>query len=89
MLTYSRHAVITNKSGIHARSAVMISKLAVKAASNVWLIKDGKKVDASDIFDILTLACEYGSEISLEVSDKTDMAILNNIVELIKNGFGE
>jgi phosphotransferase system HPr-like phosphotransfer protein len=37
----------------------------------------------------LTLACEKGSKLTIVIKDRSDMTILNRIVELVKNGFGE
>jgi len=85
----SKKIIITNKLGIHARPAGMIAGFALKAKSNVWLIKNGEKVDASSIIDILTLACSKGSIIRLKINDIEDHDILNYIVELVKSGFGE
>lgn len=85
----SRDVTITNDLGLHARSAARIAALVDKVKSRVWLIKDGEKADASSIIDILTLACPKGSKITIKIDDKSDTEILNNIVQLIENGFGE
>jgi phosphotransferase system HPr (HPr) family protein len=55
----------------------------------VWIIKDGKKADASSIIDILTLASPKGSTITVNIDDRSDLEILNNLVQLIESGFGE
>ena len=89
MNTRSKEAVIVNELGLHARSAALISKIAQKAASNVWITKDGNRVDASSVVDILTLACEKESKITIEIEDPSDTNILNNIQRLIESGFGE
>ena len=85
----SQDVTITNDLGLHARSAARIAALVQKVKSRVWLIKDGEKADASSIIDILTLACPKGSKITIKIDDKSDKGILNNIVQLIENGFGE
>ena len=85
----SRRITITNDLGLHARSAAKIAKLVQKVKSNVWIIKDGKKVDASSIIDILTLVCPKGSMITLKIDDQSDLGILNDLVQLIESGFGE
>lgn len=85
----SKKIIISNELGIHARPAGMIAEFALKAKSNVWLIKNGEKADASSIIDILTLACSKNSTIRLKINDTEDYDILNHIVELVKNGFGE
>jgi phosphocarrier protein HPr len=85
----SRHVIIANDLGLHARSASKIVKLVQNAKFNVWIIKDGKKADASSIIDILTLAGPKGSTITIKIDDRSDLGILNNLVQLIESGFGE
>ncbi len=89
MYTLSRDVVIINELGLHARSAAGIAKLAQNANSKVWLIRGKERVDASSIIDILSLACSKGSKITLEIDEESDIEILNEIIELIKKGFGE
>jgi len=85
----SKNVIIINELGLHARSAAKIAKLAQNAESTVWLIRDEEKADASSILDILTLACPKGSKITLKVNNKSDINILNSIVELVEKGFEE
>ena len=89
MYTLSRDVVIINELGLHARSAAGIAKLAQNANSKVWLIRGKERVDASSIIDILSLACPKGSKITLKINEESDIAILNEIIELVKKGFGE
>lgn len=85
----SRDVVITNELGLHARSAGRIAKLAQKGESKIWIIKDGVKADATSIIDMLTLCCEKGSTITIRIVDKSDLTILNDLVKLVEDGFGE
>ena len=85
----SRQVIITNDLGLHARSASKIAKMVHNSTSNVWIIKDGKRADASSIIDILTLVCPKGSTITIAIDDRSDLEILNKIVQLIESGFGE
>lgn len=85
----SKNVIIINELGLHARSAAKIAKLAQNAESTVWLIRDKEKADASSILDVLTLACPKGSKITLKVNNKSDINILNSIVELVEKGFEE
>ena len=80
---------IKNELGLHARSAAQIAHIAGNSAANVWLKKDDKMADASSIIDILTLACEKGTKISIIIEDWVDINILNAIVDLVDSGFGE
>jgi phosphocarrier protein len=84
-----KRVTIINDLGLHARSAAQIAKLARNVKSKMWIIKDGEKVDAASIIDILTLACPKGSKIILKIDDQSDLDILNDIAKLIERGFGE
>jgi phosphocarrier protein len=85
----SGDVTITNAFGLHARAAAKIAKLVQNVKSKVWIIKAGEKADASSIIDILTLACEKGSKITLKIDDQSDLEILNKLADLVESGFGE
>ena len=84
-----RDVVIINDLGLHARAAAKVSRIAAGAAANVWMVKDGKRIDAASILDILTLEATKGSKIRIEIEDESDSAILDEIISLIEDGFGE
>ena len=84
-----RHVAIVNELGLHARSAAQIAKLANCSKASVWIQKGDQKADASSIVDILTLACEKGTKITIRIENKSDFNILESITELVESGFGE
>ncbi|MBS3756735.1 MAG: HPr family phosphocarrier protein [Desulfobacterales bacterium] len=85
----SKEVTVTNELGLHARPAAMIAKLSMQAASNVWLIKDDEKVDASSIIDILSLSGTKDSRITLRIEDPSDTEVLEQIAALFEIGFKE
>ncbi len=85
----ARRISIINELGLHARPAALISKLAKNAKYNVWIVRDEEKVDATSIIDILSLACLKGTEITLQVDDRADIDILDQITALAETGFEE
>jgi phosphocarrier protein HPr len=85
----SKDVVIVNELGLHARAAALIATRAQNAKKKVWILKDDERVDASSVIDILTLACMKGSKIRLKIDDPSDADILNDIVQLVEDGFGE
>ena len=85
----SRNVVIVNELGMHARSAAKVAAMAQNATADIWIQKGDTRADASSIIDILTLECQKGTQITLGIENQSDMDILNNIYELIANGFGE
>jgi len=86
---YSKSVTIRNELGLHARAAAKIAKLAIRAEDTIWIIKDSEKVDASSIIDILTLGCSKGTVITFATNNESDLVVLNDIVMLVENGFGE
>jgi phosphocarrier protein len=86
---FSKELTVVNELGIHARAAAQIAALAQKTHSGVWIVKDGESVDAASIIDILTLACDQGSRVTLRIQNAEDIEIFNDIVSLFENGFGE
>ena len=80
---------IKNVLGLHARSAARIAEIAMKSTGKVWVMKNEEKADASSIMDILTLVCEKDTKIKIIIEDPGDSDILNAIVDLVDNGFGE
>jgi phosphotransferase system HPr (HPr) family protein len=84
-----KETVIRNRLGLHARAAGQIALLAQKAAHPVWLQCGDVRADASSIIDILTLACGKGSPIRVMVESPEDRAVLEAIIELVEQGFGE
>jgi len=85
----SKDVAIVNASGLHARSAAAIARLARLARSRVWVRKEKETADAKDVMDVLSLACEKGAVITLAVEDPSDREILNRLVRLVQDGFGE
>ena len=85
----SKQVTIVNELGLHARSAAKIAEIARNATAKLWIVKDGQKVDASSIIDILTLACAKGSQITVSTDNESDIHILEAVVKMVKSGFGE
>ena len=85
----SKDVVVVNELGMHARSAARISEIAKEARAKIWLQRNNERVDARSIIDILTLACEKGSTVTIVIEDPADLNTLNGIIKLIQDGFGE
>jgi len=80
---------IINELGLHARPAALIAKTARKAKSEVWIEKDQTRVDAASMIDILSIACQKGSTITLIADSSEDREVFEEIKDIILNGFGE
>jgi phosphocarrier protein HPr len=85
----SREVIIVNELGLHARSAARIAEIASQSKASVWISKGKDRADATSIVDILTLACEKGTKITIHIENETDHDILTAITDLVEGGFGE
>jgi phosphocarrier protein HPr len=85
----SRDATIVNDLGLHARSAARIAQIAGQAMSKVWIVRGDEAVDAKSTIDLLTLACGKGSEITIKIDREEDIDVLERIIKMVEDGFGE
>ena len=85
----SRQVTIVNELGLHARAAAKVAQIAQNSQAKMWIVKDGEKVDASSVIDILTLACARGTQITLVADNESDRHLLNAVAELVESGFEE
>ena len=84
-----RDVTIVNDLGLHARAAAKLAKTAIKADKNVWLEFSDEQVDAKQVIDILMLAAAKGDTVTVRIEDAADAQVLDGIIELINDGFGE
>ena len=85
----TRDVTVVNELGLHARSAVKLAGLAKTARGGVWVLRAEDRADATSVMEILTLACEKGSSLTLAVDDEQDAPILDALAGLVESGFGE
>jgi phosphocarrier protein len=85
----TREVTVVNELGLHARSAAKIARIAQNARSGVWLLRGADKADATSVMDLLTMACEKGTALTLSVDDPQDVPILDELAHLVESGFGE
>ncbi|HDI59793.1 MAG TPA: HPr family phosphocarrier protein [Desulfobacteraceae bacterium] len=89
MSSLTRTVRIVNPLGLHARAAARLANVAGRASGPVWLVKAAERVDATSIIDILTLACPPGSVLTIEIHHPEDQPILEQLAQLVDDGFGE
>lgn len=80
---------IINKLGLHARASSKLTQLASRFKSEVWLTRNGKRVNAKSIMGVMMLAAAKGSRISIEVNGEDEENAMRDIVALIANRFDE
>ena len=80
---------ISNKLGLHARASAKLTKLAGSYASDVFLSRNGRRVNAKSIMGVMMLAAGLGSEIEIEVDGPDEQAAMDALRALIEGKFGE
>ncbi|MEW6412069.1 MAG: HPr family phosphocarrier protein [Candidatus Zixiibacteriota bacterium] len=80
---------IVNKLGLHARPSAMLVTAASKFESEVFITKNGLRVNAKSIMGVMMLAAEQGSEVIVEVNGSDEELALKEILRVIESGFGE
>lgn len=81
--------IISNKLGLHARASAKLTKLAGTFASDVFLSRNGRRVNGKSIMGVMMLAAGLGSEVELEVNGVDEQAAFDAIVALFDDKFGE
>jgi phosphocarrier protein len=82
-------AEIVNKLGLHARAAARLTEVAGAFASEVWLSRNGRRVNAKSIMGVMMLAAGKGSRVLIEAEGEDADAAIKALVELIADRFGE
>jgi phosphocarrier protein HPr len=82
-------ARISNKLGLHARASAKLSKLAGSFRSDVWLSRNGRRVNAKSIMGVMMLAAGLGSEIEIETEGEDEDTAMTAVRALIDDKFGE
>lgn len=80
---------ITNRLGMHARPAAMFVSHASKYKSEVFVEKNGLKVNGKSIMGVMMLAAEMGSELIIFADGEDEQEALRDLIELVKSGFGD
>jgi phosphocarrier protein HPr len=80
---------IVNKLGLHARAAAKLTQLAGSFAAEVWLSRNGRRVNAKSIMGVMMLAAGKGSRVVIEADGEDAEAALAAVVRLITERFGE
>jgi phosphocarrier protein HPr len=82
-------AEIINKLGLHARASAKLTQLAGSYASEVWLSRNGRRVNAKSIMGVMMLAAGKGSHITIEAEGADAEAAIAAMLQLIADKFGE
>ena len=89
MPTAEAKVVLTNKMGLHARPSTQIATTASRFASDIQIAKDDMVVDAKSVLELLMLAAECGSQLTITASGDDAKQAVHVLIELVEGRFGE
>ena len=85
----TKELTIQNKSGIHARPAAMFVKVANRFGSDIFVEKDGEKINGKSIMGLMMLAAGPGSKVTLHVKGADAAAAITELEALVQRKFDE
>lgn len=80
---------ILNRNGLHARPAAMLVKISSRYRSEVWVEKDGERVNGKSIMGLMMLAAGKGSKLNFIAEGADADKVLEEIQQVIEARFDE
>jgi len=85
----SATAEIVNKLGLHARASAKLTQVASAYACEIWLTRNGRRVNAKSIMGVMMLAAGKGSTVTIDAEGADAEQALAALLQLIADKFGE
>ena len=82
-------AEIVNKLGLHARASAKLTQLASRFASDVWMERNLRRINAKSIMGVVMLAAGRGAKVVIEATGDDEDEAVEAILKLIDDKFGE
>ena len=80
---------ISNKLGLHARASAKLTKRAGGFKCEVYMSRNGRRVNAKSIMGVMMLAAGIGATVELETDGEDEQAAQDQITALVNDKFGE
>ena len=80
---------IINKLGLHARASAKLTQVAGRFKSNVWVSRNGRRVNAKSIMGVMMLAAAKGSTLVVETDGPDEDQAMKAVTHLISSRFEE
>jgi len=84
-----RVVVVPNKQGMHARPAEMFVRRAQQFQSKIEIVREGYRIEAKSIMNLLTLGAAQGTELTLEAEGSDAQEAVDALAEVIEKDFLE
>jgi len=85
----TRELTVQNKLGIHARPAAMFVKTANQFDCDIFVEKDGERVNGKSIMGLMMLAAGHGSKLTVQADGSDANRALQELESLLQRKFDE
>ena len=85
----SKDFTINNKLGLHARPSAQLTQIAGRYESEVFIARNGRRVNAKSIMGVMMLAAGPGANVTVDAEGPDEQQAIDAIGVLIESGFGE
>jgi phosphocarrier protein len=85
----TKDLTIENRNGLHARPAALFVKTSSRFRAEVWVEKDGERVNGKSIMGLMMLAAGKGSVLRVTAVGDDAGIVLTELEQLISARFGE
>lgn len=85
----SKQLEIINKLGLHARASTKLTQTASKFTSEIWIERNGRRVNAKSIMGVMMLAAGKGSIVTVEADGEDETPAIDALAALVADYFGE
>src|SRR3954467_4664382 len=84
-----KEVTIVNRLGMHARPAAMFVRIASRYRSDVWVEKEGEKINGKSIMGLMMLAAGQGSTLNICCEGPDADKVMEELEQLIQQKFNE
>ena len=85
----SKELTIINRLGLHARPSALFVKTASRFRAEIWVEKDGERVNGKSIMGLMMLAAGQGSKLQVLCEGPDAESALSEIEAIILRKFDE
>ena len=80
---------IINKLGLHARASSKFVQTASPFQCEIWITRNGNRINGKSIMGLMMLAAAQGSQIQIEANGADEAQAIQALAALINDYFGE
>ena len=84
-----KEITIINRLGLHARPAAMFVRIATRYRSEVWVEKEGERINGKSIMGLMMLAAGQGSKLTILCEGADADKVMEELEDLIRTKFNE